>query len=114
MQTENEILFPNLNTFVGAHFRPQWKEAVAMRGEDPVKESVLACAIKNDGAPYLTSVSTDITRLLAKQLPETELRRIIRKEFHANIEPNIDGMTMKDWLQRLRDRIDERLRAESL
>lgn len=113
MQSQNEILYPDLSTFVVAHFHPQWKEEVLMRGEDAVKENVLAYAIKNDGAPYLSSVSEDITRLLSKHLTEDELRRIIRKEFHAAIEPNLDGMTMKVWLTRLRDRIDERQRAES-
>ncbi len=107
---EAKDLYPKLEYFIGGYFHQNWIDLVESRGEPKEYDYIVNDLLTGESRATLLKLSDDISRLLASSPSEEVLRRVIKKEFHGNIDPPLRGWTWRGWLEHVKKRIDEQLK----
>lgn len=88
--------FPALHRFFGAYFHQDWH---AEHGS-----STAAVEAYRHDAPAATTAAAaaELERVLAMDLDDASLGRLLRQGFECNYVPEADELTNRAWLQRVR------------
>jgi hypothetical protein len=89
----------DLFQFFGGYFHQDW--ALDYKSdEDAVKD------FRTEASPdQIAAVIREIDELLSMGYSEEELRRIAHRELACDYNPSPDGLTMSDWIRRVRNLI---------
>jgi len=95
--------YPELNQIIGGYFHQDWADLCEERGELPVKENVLLQMLRDSNASEREAAVRELERLLASNRNEDSLREIIVDDMGAQVKPQLEGMTMREWLEHVTD-----------
>lgn len=89
--------YPALRRMFGAYFHQDWHD-------DYVTSTGAVQAFLRE-APYATvdTARRELDRLLASPLSDAELGRLLRDGFDCNHVPQVDELSNRAWLERIRD-----------
>lgn len=88
--------FPALHRFFGAYFHQDWH---AEHGSSTAAIE----AYRHDAPPATMAVATaELDRVLAMDLDDASLGRLLRQGFDCNYVPEADELTNRAWLERIR------------
>ena len=89
--------YPALRRMFGAYFHQDWHD-------DYVTSTRAVQAFLRE-APYATvdTARRELDRLLASPLSDGELGRLLRDGFDCNHVPQVDELSNRAWLERIRD-----------
>ena len=91
------IDLPNLFQFFGGYFHQDFALDYTS-DEDAVKD------FRNEASPdEIAAVVREIDELLSMGYSEEVLRRIAHRELACDYNPSPAGLTMSDWIRRVRD-----------
>lgn len=88
--------YPALHRLFGAYFHQDW--------HDDYATSTVAVQAFLREAPYATvdSVRGELDHLLASSASDAELGRLLRDGFDCNYVPQVDELSNRAWLERIR------------
>ncbi|MBV8529404.1 MAG: hypothetical protein JOZ75_13925 [Candidatus Dormibacteraeota bacterium] len=89
--------YPALHRLFGAYFHQDW--------QDDYTTSTGAVQAFLREAPYaiVDAARRELDALLATPLDDAELGRLLREGFDCNYVPQVDELTTRAWLARIRD-----------
>lgn len=95
--TGDEREFPALHRFFGAYFHQDWQEEHG--------SSAAAVAAYRHDAPLASTAATssELDRLLSMDLDDAALGRFLREGLECNYVPQVDELSNRAWLERVRD-----------
>jgi hypothetical protein len=88
--------FPLLRRFFGAYFHEDWHE------EHAGTNAAVAAYLRDAPAPVVTASAVELDRVLALGLDDASLGRLLRDGFGCNYVPEVDELTPRAWLERVR------------
>ena len=84
--------FYAVQEFFLTYFHPDW------RLDDQSPDAVLA-RFRRDAAESVTSLVGELDELTALPVPDNVLRDHVLRRYDLNYDPQLDGLTMRQWLQ---------------
>ena len=90
--------FPTLGYLLEAYFHQDWR--VAHADADAVVPAIVA----REGRDTLDAAAAEVAGLLARGLPEAELKSFFDGTLYVDYLPNADGVTYAHWLETLHRR----------
>lgn len=97
-----EHAFPALHRFFGGYFHEDWQEEHGGTGD------AVSAYLRDAPAATVTATVAELDRLLASDLDEASLARLLRDGFGCNYVPEVDELTAHAWLERLRTLMQSR------
>ena len=91
--------FFHLQEFFLCYFHEDWNLDATTTAE--VIHEYLAC----EDEAKIAVVLAELDELLQTTVPEDELRSRMLREYSLSYDPKADGLTMRSWLQSLRDQM---------
>lgn len=88
--------FPALQRFLAAYFHEDWQE------EHAATNAVVAAYLRDAPAATVAATAGDIDRLLGMPLDDASLSQLLRDGFDCNYVPEVDEVSARAWLERLR------------
>ncbi len=95
--------YPELNQIMGGYFHQDWIDFCEERGESAVEETVLNQMLRDSNASEREAAVRELERLLASTTSDESLRDIIVDDMGAQVKPQLEGMTMREWLEHVAD-----------
>ena len=89
--------YPALHRLFGAYFHQDWHDDYA------TSTGAIQAFLRE--APYATvdTARRELDHLLASPLSDQELGRLLRDGFDCNYVPQVDELSNRAWLERIRD-----------
>ncbi len=89
--------YPSLHRLFGAYFHQDWQDDYA------TSTGAVQAFVRE--APYATvdAARRELDHLLASPLDDGDLGRLLRDGFDCNYVPQVDELTNRAWLARIRD-----------
>lgn len=84
--------FYAVQDFFLSYFHQDWKL------DDPSVDAVLE-RFKRDAAESVPTLVAELVELSALPVPENVLRDHVLRRYNLNYDPQIDGLTMRHWLE---------------
>jgi len=94
--------WPELERFLGGWFHEDW-----MLDYGEADDAVRAYA-EEVRAPRVAQVVGELNDLLSRGLSEADLRNLVWWQLLGRYDPTADGLTMKEWLERVTRLLRER------
>jgi CdiI immunity protein len=91
---------PALEQFFGGYFNQDWDL------DAPDDGAVVALFVREAAPERLDEVRRELDRLLALRLDEKQLRDVLLSDLAAYYDPGPDGLTMTEWLRRVRSLLE--------
>lgn len=91
-----EQAFPVLYRFFGGYFHEDWQE------EHAGTSDAVSAYLREAPAARATATIAELDRLLGLGLDEASLARLLRDGLGCNYVPEVDELTARAWLERLR------------
>jgi len=91
--------YPTLDYFFGVYLHEDWPDDYG--NEWTALDAFMAEGPAED--PQL--FRADVTRLLAEDPSEDDLRKLILDDLGCYLNPEVDGWTYREWLQALSDHV---------
>jgi hypothetical protein len=101
--------YPKLASFLIGSFHEDWYEDQKQRNEPPEPDLVVGHSIKENPREFLMQVSKELA-MVFDRYDDNGLTNLVRREFYAGVRPELRGLTMRQWLESVKQRIDEHLR----
>jgi hypothetical protein len=89
--------FPALFQFFGGYFHQDW------HADYEVPADAIRAYLLEAPPPAVSEAAAEIDRVLALQLDDVALARLLREGFDCNYVPELEGRTLRDWLVQIRD-----------
>lgn len=89
--------FPVLYRFFGGYFHEDWHEEHAGTAD------AVSSYLREAPAATVAATIAELDRLLAAGLDEASLARLLRDGLGCNYVPEVDELTARAWLERVRD-----------
>jgi hypothetical protein len=89
--------FPALRRFFGGYFHQDWQQDYSS-----TRDAVTAYLHDVPPASAATTVE-ELDRMLAMQLDDATLGMLLRESFGCNYVPQVDELSNRAWLERVRD-----------
>jgi len=105
----SEEQYPELDQIMGGYFHQDWFDEFRDRGEKPSKEIVLQQMLRQNSVTRKKAAVQQLERLLECTPDEEKLRHVIVNEMGAQVDPRVDGSTMRAWLEHVVDLLRESL-----
>jgi len=97
--------FPALFQLFGGYFHQDWHEEYA------TTRDAVSAFVREAPPDAVSAAVRELDQLLAMDLDEAALSRILREGFDCNYVPQVDELTNRDWLVQLRELLGPRART---
>lgn len=91
-----DVGFPALHRFFGGYFHEDWQEEHAGTAD------AVSTYLREAPAATVSATAAELDRLLALEVDEASLARLLRDGFGCNYVPEVDELSARAWLQRMR------------
>jgi len=88
--------FPSLTRFFGGYFHQDWQE------EYGSSTAAVHAFLRDAPAPSTAKTAAELDRVLAMDIDDAALGRLLREGFECNYVPQVDELSNRAWLQRVR------------
>lgn len=89
--------YPALHRLFGAYFHQDWQDDYA------TSTVAVQAFVREAPAATTDAARRELDRLLASSLDDEGLGRLLRDGFDCNYVPQVDELTNRAWLARIRD-----------
>ncbi len=93
----NRENFPYLSHFFSCYFHEDWTD------EYENEEKAIEGYVDDDGTDEASHVLYELDQFMSLNLPDTEIRKLMRKEFGCSYYVDPAHGSMADWLHWVRD-----------
>lgn len=91
--------FPVLVRFFGGYFHEDWQE------EHTGTTAAVTAYLREAPAATVSATAAELDRLLGMGLDEAALGRLLREGLGCNYVPEVDELTARSWLERVRGQL---------
>lgn len=97
--------FPALTRFFGGYFHQDWQEEYGSSG------AAIDAFVRDAPAASAAKTAAELERVLALDLDDPALGRLLYDGFECNYVPQVDELSNRVWLQRVRAQLQPPARA---